>query len=422
MSEYEDDFLLNSSSETFTEDSDESEDDVDNDNVDNDNVESNNITSNYEYFDPCADLNERNNSFLHEIFEDNDETSSSDSDSYESEVELDYESEDESEDESKDEQSNSDEFNEIIEISEQKELTACVVIDLINGQFQRCGQKEGSIRQLRNLYGMWQVDRNAVKEVNSNLSKLGVCDFHFQFDNKYLHKSREKGLKNFETGMIQWRKCISCNKLVTFFSREVGCTQHSWRLNERNIQVPCIGQYGCEALKVWRPLCVKTFDDIKNPVSICCSCYEKLGGHVYQRPGKGKKGITCTARQWHLNDTSKALEFLGNWLIDFSQTEDEETKEQILLALVDILTPFTSFPNKKNKKTFNDSIPNENINIDPISTSNTFIKNKFTQLPSLFIIKTLFINPFKKIRKEKDLKITDFEELGCVIGDKLWNS
>ncbi|RIA86280.1 hypothetical protein C1645_829492 [Glomus cerebriforme] len=31
-------------------------------------------------------------------------------------------------------------------------------------------------------------DRNAIKEVDGVLSKLGVCDSHFQFDNKYLHQ------------------------------------------------------------------------------------------------------------------------------------------------------------------------------------------------------------------------------------------
>ena len=100
---------------------------------------------------------------------------------------------------------------------EYTKFTSCVVIDFINGKFQQCEQKEGRIRQLRNLYGTWQVDQDAVKEVNGNLPKLGVCDLHFQFDNKYLHKSREKKLKDFKTGIIQWRRCISCNKYITFF-------------------------------------------------------------------------------------------------------------------------------------------------------------------------------------------------------------
>ncbi len=416
MSEHNDNFPLHTLFKTFTEELEEFEDDVDSD---YDNVTSDSTGSNYEFFDPCDDLNNCNTSFLCKIFENNGETSSSDSDSYENETELDFENENESED-NQFPYSDSDEFYEIIEISEQKELTACVVIDFINGKFQQCGQKEGRIRQLRNLYGTWQVDRDAIKEVNGNLPKLGVCDLHFQFNNKYLHKSREKKLKDFETGIIQWRRCISCNKYITLFSREEGCIQHSWHLNEHNIQVPCIGQYSCEALKVCRPLFVKAFNNIKNPKSICCSCYEKLGGHIYRRPGRGKQGTTCITEQLHSNDTSKGLEFLGNWLIDFSQTENEKDKEQILIALVNILTPFASFPPFSNKKiTFNESIPNTNtnININSISTST------LAQPPSLFIIKMLFIEFFKKILHDKEnLKINDFKELGCIIGNKIWNS
>ncbi len=48
------------------------------------------------------------------------------------------------------------------------------------------------INKLKYLFGIWQVDRNAIKEVNGILSRLGVCDSHFQFDNKYLHKSQNK--------------------------------------------------------------------------------------------------------------------------------------------------------------------------------------------------------------------------------------
>jgi hypothetical protein len=422
MSEHEGNFSLRSLFETFTEELEELEDNEYSDNMDNNNVDSDNVDSENEFLSPCTDLNERNISFLHKILEDNDEISGSDSDSYENETELDFESEDNSGDESEEIQfSHNDEFDEIILTLEQKELTACVVIDLINGGFQRCGQKEGTIRPLHNLFGTWEVDRDVIKEVNGNLSKLGVCDLHFQFDNKYLHDPKEKKLKGFETAIIQWRRCISCNKYITFFSREAGCAKHSWHLNGYNIQISCIGQHGCDALRVCRPLCIKAFDDIKNPKSVCCLCYEKLGGHIYQRPGRGKKGTTCITKQLHLSDTSKGLEFLGNWLIDFSQTENEEIKEKILIALVDILIPFATFP-YFNKKTFTESTyTNTNTNINSTST-NTLARINLTQLPSLFIIKTLFIESTKKISDKQDLKINNFEELGRTIGNKLWNS
>ncbi|CAG8716621.1 16002_t:CDS:1, partial [Funneliformis caledonium] len=41
----------------------------------------------------------------------------------------------------------------------------------------------GKLRQLRNLIGTWKIDRDAAKEVDGILSKLGVYDSLFQFDN-----------------------------------------------------------------------------------------------------------------------------------------------------------------------------------------------------------------------------------------------
>ena len=156
------------------------------------------------------------------------------------------------------------------------------------------------------------------------MSKLGVCNSHFQFDNKYLHKPQSKQLKHFNKGVIQWRRCISCNKYVTFYSRGVGCALHSWHLNKQNIQVPCIGQYTCEALRSCLSLCERAFDDIEKPLCICYSCYENLGGHIYLRPGQGKRAITYATEKLHDNDITKELEHLGNWLINISQTDDDE--------------------------------------------------------------------------------------------------
>jgi len=82
-----------------------------------------------------------------------------------------------------------------------------------------------------------------------------VYDSHFQFDNKYLHKSIDKQIKDFNEGIIQWYQCIFCKKYVTFFSRSIGYVIHSWHLNKKNIQVPCIGQYSCKTLQLYPKLC-----------------------------------------------------------------------------------------------------------------------------------------------------------------------
>ncbi|RHZ75099.1 hypothetical protein Glove_217g170 [Diversispora epigaea] len=384
MLEYDDDIFLCSPFANFIE---ELENEINNDNIENNNTNSNIVNSN-------------------EFFEDEDNSSDTDNNYYESELEL--------ENENKKENEHYNDKDEIIEVSEQTELTACVIIDFVDGKIQRCKQK-GKLKQLYNLFGTWQVDRDDIKEADSTLSKLGVCDTHFQFDNKYLHKSQEKKLKSFETGIIQWRRCVSCDKYITFFSRDVGCTEHSWHLNGYNIQVACIGQYRCDALKICHPICTRAFNNIEIPKSICCLCYEKLGGHIYHRPGRGKKGTTCITEQLHLKDTDKGFEFLGDWIINISQTQDEENKNQILIALINALIPFTSF-----SPSFITNISNKNINF-----TNESNKNKqliFNQLPSLFIIKILFIESSKKIKYERNLNINNFKELGFVIGDKLWNS
>jgi len=96
-------------------------------------------------------------------------------------------------------------------------------------------------------------------------------------------------------------------------------------LNKQNIQVPCIGQYTCEALRECLPVCKWVFDDMNSRQKcLCCWCYESLGGHIHHHPGRGKKGATCTTL--HTDDTEKGLEYLGNWLINIAQTENNEKK------------------------------------------------------------------------------------------------
>ncbi|GES89920.1 hypothetical protein GLOIN_2v1482460 [Rhizophagus clarus] len=214
------------------------------------------------------------------------------------------------------------EMDEIIDHLEQQNFMPCVIIDFIEGKFQRC-KGTGKLRQLRNLFGTWQVDRDAVKEVDGVLSKLGVCDSHFQFDNKYLHQSLSKNQKGFNEGIIQWRQCISCKKYVTFFSRGVGCVIHTWYLNKKNIQVPCIGQYKCKALHSYQNLCNRAYENIKSLQSICCLCYEDLGGHIHRRSGiRGKSATTCITEKLHDDDITKGLEFIGNLLIKIAQMEN----------------------------------------------------------------------------------------------------
>ena len=96
---------------------------------------------------------------------------------------------------------------------------------------------------MRNLFGTWQIDRDAVQQVNNDYLKLGVCDLHFLYDQNQIHDPKEKVLKEFTDAIVQHRRCIGCKKIYNFFSRVEGCRTHYWLINEQNTQVPCNGQY-----------------------------------------------------------------------------------------------------------------------------------------------------------------------------------
>ncbi|RHZ70951.1 hypothetical protein Glove_264g47 [Diversispora epigaea] len=189
------------------------------------------------------------------------------------------------------------EKEEIIEHLENTELISCVVIDFVKGKIQRCGDST-KLRPLHNLFGTWQVDRDAIKEVDGVLSRLRVCSSYFQFDNKYLHNSQNKQLKDFSQGIIQW------------------------------------------PLQVCPPLCKRAFD-ITKPQCICCLCYEDMGGHIYNRPGRGKKATTCITKNSHKDDVTKGLELLGNWLVSIARTRGhDQIKKELLIKTFDTFLPF----------------------------------------------------------------------------------
>jgi hypothetical protein len=158
------------------------------------------IPSEYLTYENYNDELDSNNEFF-SAWSDND---TSDSSSVDSEDLKDFENEMlDQENEILDQENDNEIFEQELndEVIDHSELTSCVVVDFIEGKIQRCGETQ-KLRQLQNLFGIWQVDRDAIKEVDGVLSKLGVCNSHFQFDNKYLHK-KNKQLIDFEKGIIQ---------------------------------------------------------------------------------------------------------------------------------------------------------------------------------------------------------------------------
>jgi hypothetical protein len=84
---------------------------------------------------------------------------------------------------------------------------------------------------------------------------------------------------------------------------------------------------------------------------------------------------------------AKGLEYLGNWLINIAQTENND-KKIILTKTFEALLPFADL-----------LVPSSD------STSTTLIPTTLNEPPSLFMIKTLFIEFYKKQEIEKKLEI-----------------
>jgi len=57
-------------------------------------------------------------------------------------------------------------------------------------------ENEGPISQKYNALslGTWQIDQDAVQQVNNDHLKLGVCDSHFLYDQNQIHDPKEKVL------------------------------------------------------------------------------------------------------------------------------------------------------------------------------------------------------------------------------------
>ena len=277
-------------------------------------------------------------------------------------------------------------------------LTPCVIIDNIQGTIKRCGETY-KLRKIRNLYGTWQIDRDAVQQVNNDYLKLGVCDSHFLYDQNQIHNPKDKISKEFtiSDAIIQHQRCIGCKKYVIFFSRGEGCSNHSWLVNGRNIQIPCNGLVYCSALR-------ETFISehslkTKKPRCICCTCYEQLGGHIHKRTGRGKKS-NCD--KLHEQDATKGINFIANWLIKISHIGEDLKKKEILNSIVKAILPF--LPTSLIKTTLSSS-------------------TKSNETLSFFLVQTIFLDTFVHNKPQDiDIETIDCENLGRKFGIKLWKS
>ncbi|GET66812.1 hypothetical protein GLOIN_2v1768551 [Rhizophagus irregularis DAOM 181602=DAOM 197198] len=293
-----------------------------------------------------------------------------------------------------------DERDEIItKVPNNENLTPCVVIDMLDGKIQRCNSKK-KLRRLWQMIGTWQIDDEEVKAKNFLIEDLGVCYSHFLYDQNQLHSSNLKQTKDYMESIIHKRRCLFCNKNKIFFSRGPNCENHSYKVIGKNIQVPCIGQMKCGALQTYHSFVIPT-NSSKHARYICMNCYEEKGGHIYQRVGQGiKKDPNCDNLSHHKNDTKKALEVIGYWILNIANSDNLAFQEKILAHLAPILC-----------------IINTQEKSETTSSTLLSVQNIKNEVPSLFIILIILIlvkfnYNFDKKLNPKNLTSKHFFEFG----------
>ncbi|PKY62217.1 hypothetical protein RhiirA4_488323, partial [Rhizophagus irregularis] len=296
-----------------------------------------------------------------------------------------------------------EEHDEIIfKLQNDENLSPCVIIDTIDGKIQRCNSQI-KLRRLWQMIGTWQIDEEEVKAKNFSIENLGVCYSHFLYDQNQLHLSNLKQTKNYTESIIHRRRCLFCNKNKIFFSRGFNCEEHSYTVIGKNIQVPCIGQIKCGALQTYDSFVILTKSS-KRARYICMNCYEEKGGHIYQRVGRGvKKDPNCDNMSHHKNDTKKALEAIGYWILNISNSDKSAFQEKLLAHL----TPILCIINTQEKS-------------DTTLSTLPSIQNINNKVPSLFIILIIlalakFDYNFEKKLNPKNLTSKHFFEFGEVL-------
>ncbi|RHZ69143.1 hypothetical protein Glove_290g67 [Diversispora epigaea] len=217
-----------------------------------------------------------------------------------------------------------------------KPLTSCVVIDIIEGEIKRCNSKT-NLRPLKQMIGTWEVDADTVKDIKDSNHQPGVCFFHFAFDQNQLHTKGAKQLCSIDQN-IRFHFCIFCRKKKCFFSRGDSCKEHSWKINEHNIQLPCISIHKCSAF-VEGPISQKSSSGYRAHY-ICSRCFQQQGGHLYIKPGRGKTILSCTEQGKHDNDTKDSLKYIGKWIVSIAESDDQNMQKRLLSLITPALTIF----------------------------------------------------------------------------------
>ncbi|PKB94996.1 hypothetical protein RhiirA5_437602 [Rhizophagus irregularis] len=161
------------------------------------------------------------------------------------------------------------------------------------------------------------------------------------------------------------------------------------------------------------PVCNPAFKDIKNSRYICSKCYKLEGSHFHVKPGKGKISVTCFDQKYHDQDVKKIIDIIACWLFYIKNNKDEEYQNKVL----EIFLPL--YFQCLNENYLNKINTNNSNTTQPIATFHYSLI--LSKLPTFFIVHTLTrLNQIPIYPNKKELEEEDFERLGEIAGNKLW--
>ena len=94
-------------------------------------------------------------------------------------------------------------------------LSPCVIIDNIHGTIKRCGDTY-KLRKMRNLLGTWQIDQDAVQQVNNDHLKLGFVIRIFCMIKTKFTIPKKKYLKNLQMQQFNIEDVQDVKKFTIF--------------------------------------------------------------------------------------------------------------------------------------------------------------------------------------------------------------
>ncbi|CAI2200986.1 8001_t:CDS:1, partial [Funneliformis geosporum] len=155
-------------------------------------------------------------------------------------------------------------------------------------------------------------------EVNRNIERLGVCNFHMNLDKRLdFHPSGLRSNIDPSFAMISSKRCLFCGHCFYVYTRGTNCQTHAWRVIGKDILLPCLAIYTCKILDTHESIACKKLgleEGYNYSRYICQTCINKNGGHAYISPGQGKKRESCDIK--HKNEYTLGLQTIGNWILD----------------------------------------------------------------------------------------------------------